>query len=248
MAILMRIFPRPVLPALILLCLVGLRAAEQDEEGFVSIFDGQSLQGWRLVDQRGEGYGVRDGVIFCARGGGGNLFTEKEYSDFVLRFEFKLEPGSNNGIGLRAPFEGRASAVGMEIQILDESAALAGKWGKLKDSQFHGSVYDVVPAAKGALKHPGEWNAQEITAQGRRIKVVLNGQTILDTDLNQVTDRAILEKHPGLLRDRGHIGLLGHNDYVEFRHLRVKELPAREPISRGLESSITVPGASEQKK
>ena len=200
--------------------------AADTETGFAPLFDGKSLQGWTLVNQRGDGYGVKDGVIFCARGGGGNLFTEKEYSDFVLRFEFKLEEGSNNGIGIRAPLQGRASALGMEIQILEEGAAVAGKWGKLKDAQYHGSVYDVIPAKRGALKKPGAWNEEEIVAQGRKIKVTVNGQVILDADLNSVTNAQTLIKHPGLIRDRGHIGLLGHDDYIEFRNIRVKELPS----------------------
>lgn len=68
------------------------------ERGFVPIFDGKTLDGWKLMDRNGLGYGVKDGVIFCQRGGGGNLFTEKEYENFILRFEFKLDHDSNNGI------------------------------------------------------------------------------------------------------------------------------------------------------
>jgi hypothetical protein len=203
-------------------------AAAQDESGFVPLFDGRSLQGWTLVEKKGEGYGVTNGVIYCARHGGGNLLTDKEYSDFILRFEFKLEDGSNNGIGIRAPLSTAVSTLGMEIQILEEGAALAGRYGKLRDTQFHGSVYDVIPAQKGALNKPGEWNTEEITARGRQIQVVLNGKTILDADLNSVTNRATLEKHPGILRDRGHIGFLGHDDYVEFRNIRIRELPVDE--------------------
>ncbi|MCL4789185.1 MAG: DUF1080 domain-containing protein [Verrucomicrobia bacterium] len=203
-------------------------ATAQVEPGFTSLFDGRTLNGWKLIAKTGEGYGVKDGVIFCARGGGGNLLTEKEYSDFILRFEFKLEDGSNNGVGIRAPLEGDAAYMGMELQILEEGAADRGKWGKLRPAQYHGSIYDVIPAKKGALKPPGEWNSQEISAIGRRIKVVLNGITILDADLNQVTDAAVIRKHPGLFRDRGHLGFLGHNDYLEFRNIRVKELPRQE--------------------
>ena len=173
------------------------------------------------------GYGVKDGIIFCARGGGGTC-TEREFSDFVLRFEFKLEEGSNNGIGIRAPLEGRLSTLGMEIQILEEGAAWQANGASFNDTQFHGSVYDVIPAKKGALKKPGEWNTEEITAQGRQIKVVVNGQTILEADLNSVANRQTLEKHPGILRDRGHIGFLGHDDYLEFRNIRIKELPKSE--------------------
>lgn len=198
------------------------------EKGFTSLFDGQTLNGWKLVSGKGAGYGVTNGVIYCARGGGGNLFTEREFDDFVLRVEFKLEDGSNNGIGIRAPFERDAAYEGMEIQILEEGAALRGKWGKLREEQYHGSVYDCIAAKKGALKPPGQWNTEEITARGRNIKVVVNGKTILDADLNSVTDPAKLMKHPGLFRERGHVGFLGHNDYIEFRNIRIKELTHAE--------------------
>lgn len=192
-----------------------------DEEGFVSLFDGKTLDGWTLSRPRGEGYMVRDGLLICPEGGGGNLFTEKEYANFVFRFEFRLREGSNNGVGIRAPLEGDAAYAGMEIQILDDYAP---KYSNLKPWQFHGSLYGVVPARRGALKPPGEWNQQEISAIGRRIKVTLNGHTTLDVDLDTVTDPEILQKHPGLQRERGHIGFLGHNDYVEFRNIRIKNL------------------------
>jgi hypothetical protein len=217
-----------VLVSLVSLCTGAVPLSAQDESGFTPLFDGKSLQGWTIIDKRGDGYGVKDGVIYCARGGGGNLLTDREFSDFVLRVEFKLEEGSNNGIGIRAPLDGRVSTLGMEIQILEEGAALAGKWGKLKETQFHGSIYDVIPAKHGALKKPGEWNSEEITALGRHITVVLNGQTILQADLNTVTNRQTLEKHPGILRDRGRIGFLGHDDYIEFRNVRVKDLAKAE--------------------
>ena len=192
------------------------------EVGFVSLFDGKSLNGWRLLGKKGDGYGVKDGVIYCARGGGGNLLTEKEYADFILRLEFKLEPGSNNGVGIRAPPEGDAAYLGMEIQILDDAAP---QYAHLRPAQYCGSVYDVVPARRGALKKAGEWNAEEITCVGRLVKVKLNGRVIVAANLNDITDPKILAKHPGMLREQGHVGFLGHNDYVEFRNIRIKELP-----------------------
>ena len=207
------------------LALAPALVAQQAESGFTPLFDGKTLNGWTLVGGRGEGYGVKDGVLYCAKGGGGKLITNKEYGDFVLRFEFRMPAeGSNNGLGIRAPREGDAAYQGMELQILDEKAALSGKWGTLKDSQYHGSVYDVIAAKKGAQKPAGEWNVQEVTAKGRRITVALNGQTILDADLDSVKDPAVLAKHPGLARTSGHIGVLGHNDFIEFRNIRIKEL------------------------
>lgn len=221
-------WPGIALASLALLPLFTACVTAQSEAGFTDLFDGKTLNGWKLVGKHGEGYGVKDGVIFCSKGGGGNLFCEREFSDFVLRFEFKLEDGSNNGLGIRAPLSGDAAYAGMEIQILEDGAADRGKWGPLRPAQYHGSIYDVVPAKRGALKPPGEWNIEEITAIGRQIKVVVNGKTIVDTNLNGVTEAEIIRKHPGLFRDRGHIGFLGHGDYLEFRNIRIKELPRAE--------------------
>jgi len=225
----MKMFSLPC-PVLIASCslFLGLSAlsasSAEVEKGFVSLFDGETLNGWRLVDKKGDGYGATNGVIYCARGGGGNLFTEKEYADFVLRLDYKLEPGSNNGIGIRAPMEGDAAYAGMEIQVLDDKAP---KHATIKPWQFNGSVYNIVPAKNGTPKI-GEWNSYEITAKGRKIKIVLNGRTIVDTDLNNVHDPETLLHHPGMIRDRGHVGFLGHNDYVEFRNIRIKELPVEQ--------------------
>jgi len=192
------------------------------ETGFVSLFDGRSLGGWTLVGKKGDGYGVKGGVIYCSRGGGGNLLTAGEYADFILRLEFKLEPGSNNGVGIRSPLAGDVSSSGMEIQILDDSAP---QYADLRPAQYCGSIYDVVPSRRGALKKAGEWNEEEITCVGRLVKVKLNGKRVVDADLNGVTDPNVLAKHPGLLREKGRLGFLGHNDYVEFRNIRIKELP-----------------------
>lgn len=191
------------------------------EPGYKSIFDGKTLDGWRLVRGRGRGYVVEDGVIVCPQDGGGNLFTEAEYADFVLRLEWRLWEGGNNGIGIRAPLEGDAAFVGMEIQVLDDNGPM---YAKLKPGQYTGSVYDVSPARRGFVKPAGEWNSMEIHAEKRIIRVTLNGELITDADLSKVTDPAVLNRHPGLARTSGHIGLLGHGTRVEFRKLRVKTL------------------------
>jgi hypothetical protein len=209
--------------ALVAAAVLPASAALQREGEFESLFDGKTLNGWTLVGKKGDGYGVKDGVLYCAQGGGGNLFTEKEFSDFVLRFEFKLDAGANNGLGVRCPLvAAEPSYLGMELQILEDSHP---KYTNLRPAQYHGSLYDVVPAKRGALKPPGEWNFQEVTAKGRRITVRVNGMVILDANINDVHDPEVLRKHPGLLRDKGHIGFLGHNDYCEFRNIQIKELP-----------------------
>src|ERR1700693_1823102 len=106
--------------AFVLAAVLAIPAAT--ETGFVSLFDGKTLDGWHLVGQKGRGYIVENGLLVCPADGGGNLFTVKEYANFVLRFEFRLFEGSNNGIGIRAPYEGDAAYQSMEIQILDDGA------------------------------------------------------------------------------------------------------------------------------
>ncbi len=194
------------------------------EPGFTPLFDGKTLSGWTLFGKGdGTGYLVKDGAIVCPLDGGGNLLTEKEFANFVLRFEFKSEPGGNNGIGIRAPVAGDIAYSGMEIQVLDH---FHEKYkGKIKLTQHHGAVYDLIPPiATDALKPAGEWNDEEIVATGRRIYVTLNGKLITDADLDSVTDPALLKKHPGLARTTGRIGFLGHKSLVEFRNIRIKEL------------------------
>jgi hypothetical protein len=193
------------------------------EKGFISLFDGKSLQGWKLMRGRGPGYVVENGILVCPAEGGGNLFTEKEYANFVLRFDFKMVDGSNNGVGIRAPLDGDAAYAGMEIQLLDDGNERYA--GRLKPGQYNGSIYDVFSAKQCCRKPVGQWNSEEITANGSRITVKLNGTTIVDADLNTVTDPAVLKKHPGLRRTSGHIGFLGHGTRIEFRNIELKELP-----------------------
>lgn len=203
------------------LALSVLSAGAADETGFVSLFNGQNLRGWVEAGRKGRGYVVEEGVLVCPADGGGNLFTAKEFADFILRFEFRLEPGGNNGVGIRAPLEGDAAYVGMEIQIIDDSSP---KYAKLRPVQRHGSLYGVAPAKTGHLRPTGEWNEEEIHVEGRRVAVTLNGVRILDVDVDSVTDEALRRKHPGLDRTSGHIGFLGHGTRVEFRNIRVKPL------------------------
>ena len=202
-----------------LLMAVTLAAAEPS---FVSLFDGKTLNGWTLVGKHGPGYMVENGILVCPAEGGGNLYTAREYSDFVFRFEFSMEPGGNSGIGIRSPLEGDAAYVGMEIQILDDGHEKYKGW--LKPEQHHGSVYGVIPARTGFLKTAGEWNEEEILVEGRRIRVTLNGVIILDSSLDIVREPAVLKEHPGLARKSGHVGFLGHDTRVEFRNIRIKEL------------------------
>lgn len=200
-------------------CFTQKKAGDSD---FKDLFNGKNLDGW--VGNK-TSYKAEDGMIVIdpAGEGGGNLFTEKEYGDFILRFEFQLTPGGNNGLGIHAPLTGDAAYVGKEIQILDNTA---DKYAELKEYQFHGSVYGVMPAKKGFLKPVGEWNQQEVIVQHPKIKVILNGTTILEGDYLEASKNGTLDgnDHPGLQRSSGHIGFLGHGDVVRFKNISIKEL------------------------
>ena len=199
-------------------------SAEEEAEGFRILFDGQNMHEWIGNTQD---YVMEDGTItlYPANGHGGNLYTKDEFDNFVFRFEFKLTPGANNGLGIRTPTEGDAAYVGMELQILDNDAPI---YSQLEPYQYHGSVYGVIPAKRGALKPVGEWNYQEVVADGNHIKVTLNGQVIVDGDIAKASDngKATMDhkEHPGLLNPSGHIGFLGHGSEVSFRNIRIKEL------------------------
>lgn len=189
-----------------------------DAEGFVSLFNGKDLTGW-VGDTAG--YVVEEESIVCKPGG--NLYTEGEFKDFVFRFDFKLTPGANNGIGIRAPLQGNAAYVGMEIQVLDDPDP---QYKDIKPYQHHGSVYGVIPAEPGHLKPVGEWNTEEITAKGTHITVKLNDVVIVDGDIAEASANGTMDgnEHPGLKNEKGHIGFLGHGSVVYFRNLRIKEL------------------------
>ena len=204
------------------LIVAAVEAAEVNtkgaEEGFVSLFNGKNLDGWQGST---DGYIVDDGLLICERGG--NLFTAKEYANFIFRFEFKNVPGGNNGVGIRTPLQGDPAYGGMEIQILDDDDA---RYKDLQPYQYHGSIYGVVPSKRGHLKPTGEWNSEEIMADGGHIRVTLNGHVIVDADISKIDSNKTVHgrPHPGLHNEKGYIGFLGHGARLEFRNLRIKEL------------------------
>ena len=188
-------------------------------DGFTTLFDGKSLNGWTgAVDN----YEVVDGSIRCKTGKGGVLHTSNEYGDFVVRLEFKVPPGGNNGLAIRYPGQGDTAYTGMcELQVLDNNAP---QYSKLDARQYHGSAYGMAAAARGYQRPAGEWNFQEVTVVGSTIKVELNGSVILETDLSQIKEVMANTPHPGKDRTQGYFGFAGHSDPVEFRNIRIKEL------------------------
>lgn len=197
--------------------------ADEKKEGFEVLFNGKDLNNWlgNKTDYVVDNYTLA--IYPTATQNRGNLYTEKEYSDFIFRFEFQLTPGANNGLGIHAPLEGDAAYVGKEIQILDNTAPI---YAKLEQYQYHGSVYGVMPAKRDFLKPVGEWNVEEVYIKGNYIKVTLNGTVIVEGDMKEASKNGTLDHkdHPGLNRNKGHIGFLGHGSILKFRNIRIKDL------------------------
>jgi len=189
-------------------------------EGFLAVFDGKSFDGWGGPVNE---YEVKEGAICCQKGKGGTIYTRSEFADFVARLEFRLPPGGNNGLAIRYPGEGDTAYAGMcELQILDDDAPQYQ--GKLDPRQTCGSVYGMVAAQRGYLRPVGQWNFEEVTVKGSKIKVELNGTVITDADVATVKEFMANHPHPGKDRASGHFGFAGHNDPVCFRNIQIKRL------------------------
>ena len=210
-------------------------STEEAKEGFEVLFDGENLDQWTGNKIN---YVPMNGVINVSAhyGGDGNLYTKKEYSDFIFRFEFCfMKEGVNNGVGIRTPMGVDAAYEGMEIQILDHDAPI---YKNLREYQVHGSVYGIIPAKRIKSPKLGTWNTEEIWVKGDRIKVTVNGEVILDGNIRKAckghnvskdgskTNPYTVDKknHPGLFNKSGHIGFLGHGEGLKLRNVRIKDL------------------------
>jgi hypothetical protein len=192
-------------------------AGQDVPDGFTPLFNGRDLTGWKPHAGKLDSWTVEDGLLKSSGKGGGWLFTGQEYSDCEIRLEFRLSVQGNSGVALRAPRKGDPAFEGLEVQILDDP-----NYKGLRPTQHAGSIYDVVAASKQVLKPTGEWNTLRIIAKGRQVIVELNGTQVVDANLDDLKEH--YPKHPGLLRDKGHVGLQNLSKPVEFKYVWIKPL------------------------
>ena len=213
---------------------------EEKKQGFELLFDGTNLD--NFVGNK-VGYVPINGCINVTAnyGNESNLYTKKEYRDFVFRFEFCfLRPGVNNGVGIRTPMGVDAAYDGMcEVQILDHDDPI---YAGLREYQVHGSVYGVIPAKRIKHKPLGEWSEEEIRVQGNHITVTVNGEVIVDGDIKEACKGHNVapdgsdnnpytvdhHNHPGMFNKTGHIGFLGHGAGLKLRAVRVLDLTKKK--------------------
>ena len=219
--------------------LMFVSAASGTESGFVPLFNGRDFSGWEGSWTNGYHVAEADGTLKCVGGFGWrgkakrNIWTSREYTNFVLRFSFRLTARANNGIGIRAPAGDYVTSSGMEIQILeDESSNFFQEKRNIPDYSLNASIYGIAAAkrqsrAKGYLRPLGEWNEEEIRADGSHVTVTLNGVRVTDVDLSTLSPKGGTpdgKPHPGIRQKGGHICLCWHNDTMWFKNLRIKEL------------------------
>lgn len=193
------------------------------------LFNGVDLQGWTRRDGTPmvEGWVVEDGCIHRA-GKGGDLFTNRDYADFILELEWKIAPKGNSGIKYRFGATG-VGPNGLEYQILDDAQHPDGKLGAGK--RRTACLYDILAGDTGdAYRQPGEWNTTRIVARGSQLEHWLNGVCILrcDTDteaFREAVRQSKFAKDPAYgSRRSGRIMLQDHGDPVWFRNLAITEL------------------------
>jgi len=181
----------------------------EQKQGFVSLFSGRDLSGWAVMGEKS--WTAENGLLACSGEGGGWLRSEKEYENFIWRLEYRISPGGNSGIFIRSTEQGNPAFTGMEIQVLDD-------YGKQPDTHTACAIYDAVAPTRNMSKPAGQWNRVEITCQGRNVVVIMNGEKIVNANL---------DRNPKL-KDRvpkGYLGLQNHGSRVEYRRLRIKVLP-----------------------
>jgi len=192
---------------------------KRDASGFVDLFNGKDLAGW---NGNKDGFEVKEGTLVNKPGKGGNLFTEAEYDNFTTRVEYKMPQGGNNGLAIRYPGKGQPSEEAMcEIQVLHNEDK---KHEKIDPRQANGSIYGMVAAHRGYDRTIGDWNFMEVTVNGPKITVELNGTRITDGDVSKITEYIAGHKHPGKNRTTGYFGFAGHGDPVAFRDIQIRPI------------------------
>ncbi len=187
-----------------------------------ALFNGNDLEGWRTVRGGPNAWSAAKGVLRANKGFSGWIATVREYADFVIELEFRLPPGGNSGLFLRAPLGGNPAFSGMEVQILDDYAR---QYRNLKPEQYCASVYGIAAATPRVSRHAGEWQHLSVLCVGRLVRVHLNGTLVAAANLDDHLDKA--GRIPGIKRTRGFIGLQNEHGPIEFRNLRIKDLTER---------------------
>ncbi len=208
--------------------------AEEQQAGWQLLFDGKSLNGWRLYNKKSApeaGWKVEDGLLRkMPDERGGDIITEAMFDDFEFAWEWRISAGGNNGVKYLVT-EKRTSAPGHEYQMIDDNGHPDGKLGAKRQTA---SFYDVLPPdTSKALRPVGEWNSSRILVRGAHIEHWLNGVKVLEYELGSDEVKAALaaSKFKNVpefgTKIKGHIMLTDHRDECWFRNMKIRALSAK---------------------
>jgi hypothetical protein len=178
------------------------------------------LVGWQQIGDQEQASQFEKGILSVGGKKGAWLATHREYRNFALQVDFRVPPGGNGGILIRAPLEGDPASAGLRIEIRDDYAE---QGSRLEPYQYTGSIYGIQAPSERVSKKAGQWQRLVVIAQGTHIQVGLNGKKIVDTELSYYMHLA--DTHPGLLRKGGYIGLQSLAGWIEFRNIKLRGLP-----------------------
>lgn len=219
-----------------------MKTVTEKEEGWISLFDGKTSNGWRgyKLDHFPSGWQIVDGTLQCVGSGrgeagsreGGDIIYDKIFQNFTLSLEWKISKGGNSGIF----YLGQEKLENIwktapEMQVLDNERHPDAKLGKDGNRQA-GSLYDLIPAKPQNAKPVGEWNQIEITVNKGTVVHKMNGEIVVEYHLwtHDWNEMVADSKFPGLnekwadVANKGYIGLQDHGDDVWYRNIKIKEL------------------------
>jgi hypothetical protein len=181
------------------LAAAAMAADSGPPKGFTPLFDGKTLEGWKLVNTK-DNFFVKDGILVLNKGAGW-LASYRTFADFELRVRYRfVTPGTDSGIFIRAGLEGKNwPSKGYQIQNMDNLTL--GKVVRVKGEHK-------VDVLKRVKKPTGEWQEMTIVARGKNVRVSLNGEEVASSD-----DLSLLD---------GHIGLQAEGGILEFERIDIK--------------------------
>lgn len=219
---------------------------QEQRDGWKLLFDGKTTKGWRgaykdSFPQRG--WSVNDGTLSIQKTDGsestnfGDIVTTDEYSQFDLRFDFKLSEGANSGVKYFVAEQSpkpAGSAFGLEYQVLDDERHPDAKMGR-DGNRTVGSLYDLITAKDKKVNPIGQWNMGRVLVRGNHVEHWLNGSKVVEYERGSEAFRELVAKSKyaapqynsnGRFGEapKGHILLQDHGDHVEFRNIKIKPL------------------------
>lgn len=210
------------------IALAVLTTASKAEEGWVSIFDGETLNGW-TNDKGGEvkegGWVAQNGILY-RKAEGGNLYTANDYTDFEFRWEWKISPKGNSGVKYRVTKYGSAN-LGPEYQVLDDAHPDGAGSAKRQAS----ALYDLLaPNDKKKLNPVGKWNSSRVVVKGKHLQHYLNGELVVDIVVGSDRWEEVHKQSKFKGKEKfahnssGRIFLQDHGNKVWYRKLEIKEI------------------------